>query len=117
MLEFHFGRSPEDLDQDLDLASVIIQCVNVSFETLEGTFLDLHGFAHRDAKPDDRRAVFGLRSCRQLLLTFNNFLDSNPTVELIAKLIFEYGASQGLPIVRVKVWETPTSSAEYGERR
>ena len=44
-------------------------------------------------------------------------VDSNPTVELIARLIFEYGASQGLPIVRVKVWETPTSSAEYGERR
>jgi 6-pyruvoyltetrahydropterin/6-carboxytetrahydropterin synthase len=41
-------------------------------------------------------------------------LDSNPTVERIAQLIFEYAKSQELPVVRVKVWETPTSFAEYG---
>jgi 6-pyruvoyltetrahydropterin/6-carboxytetrahydropterin synthase len=40
-------------------------------------------------------------------------LDSNPTVERIARLIFEYASGQGLPVVRVKVWETPTSCAEY----
>jgi 6-pyruvoyltetrahydropterin/6-carboxytetrahydropterin synthase len=40
-------------------------------------------------------------------------LDSNPTVERIARLIFEYAASQGFPVVCVKVWETPTSFAEY----
>jgi 6-pyruvoyltetrahydropterin/6-carboxytetrahydropterin synthase len=40
-------------------------------------------------------------------------LDSNPTVERIARLIFEYASQQGLPVVRVKVWETPTSFAEY----
>ena len=41
-------------------------------------------------------------------------LDSNPTVERIARLIFDYARSQQLPVVRVKVWETPTSYAEYG---
>ena len=41
-------------------------------------------------------------------------VDSNPTVERIARLIFDYATSQGLPVVRVKVWETPTSFAEYG---
>ncbi len=41
-------------------------------------------------------------------------LDSNPTVERIARLIFEYASGEGLPVVRVKVWETPTSFAEYG---
>ena len=40
-------------------------------------------------------------------------LYSNPTVERIARLIFEYASSNGLPVVRVKVWETPTSFAEY----
>ncbi len=40
-------------------------------------------------------------------------LDSNPTVERIARLIFEYASGQGLPVVRVKVWETPSSYAEY----
>jgi 6-pyruvoyltetrahydropterin/6-carboxytetrahydropterin synthase len=40
-------------------------------------------------------------------------VDSNPTVERIAKLIFDYAASQDLPVVSVRVWETPTSFAEY----
>jgi 6-pyruvoyltetrahydropterin/6-carboxytetrahydropterin synthase len=40
-------------------------------------------------------------------------LDSNPTVERICKLIFEMAHSQGLPVVAVRVWETPTACAEY----
>ena len=40
-------------------------------------------------------------------------LDDNPTVERIARLIFDYADSQGFPIVRVRVWETPTSFADY----
>lgn len=42
-------------------------------------------------------------------------LDSNPTVERIARLIFDHTSQLGFPVVRVKVWETPTSFAEYGE--
>jgi len=41
-------------------------------------------------------------------------LDSNPTVERIARLIFDYARSEQLPVVRVRVWETPTSYADYG---
>jgi len=41
--------------------------------------------------------------------------DSNPTVEHIAQLIYQHATKEGLPVVRVKVWETPTSFAEYGE--
>lgn len=44
-------------------------------------------------------------------------LDSNPTVERIARLIFDVAVGEGLPVVRVKVWETPTSFAEYREDR
>jgi 6-pyruvoyltetrahydropterin/6-carboxytetrahydropterin synthase len=40
-------------------------------------------------------------------------LESNPTVERIARLIFEHARDQGLSVVRVTVWETPTSFAEY----
>jgi 6-pyruvoyltetrahydropterin/6-carboxytetrahydropterin synthase len=40
-------------------------------------------------------------------------IDSNPTVERIARLIFEVSREQGLPVVRVTVWETPTSWATY----
>ena len=42
-------------------------------------------------------------------------LDSNPTVERIAKLIFDMSRHQGLEVVAVRVWETPTSFAEYRE--
>jgi 6-pyruvoyltetrahydropterin/6-carboxytetrahydropterin synthase len=41
-------------------------------------------------------------------------LESNPTVERIARLIFDKIREQGLPVVQVRVWETPTSFATYG---
>jgi 6-pyruvoyltetrahydropterin/6-carboxytetrahydropterin synthase len=41
-------------------------------------------------------------------------LDSNPTVERIAKLIFDETRALGLDVVTVRVWETPTSYASYG---
>jgi 6-pyruvoyltetrahydropterin/6-carboxytetrahydropterin synthase len=40
-------------------------------------------------------------------------LESNPTVERIARLIFDKSHEQGLPVSRVTVWETPTSWATY----
>ena len=40
-------------------------------------------------------------------------LDSNPTVERIARLIYDVSREQGLSVVRVTVWETPTSWATY----
>ena len=40
-------------------------------------------------------------------------LDSNPTVERIAKLIFDQGRELGLDIVTVRIWETPSSFASY----
>ena len=40
-------------------------------------------------------------------------LESNPTVERIARLIFDVSKGEGLPVVRVTVWETPTSWATY----
>jgi 6-pyruvoyltetrahydropterin/6-carboxytetrahydropterin synthase len=40
-------------------------------------------------------------------------LDSNPTVERIAKLVFDMSRDQGLPVSAVRIWETPSSFAEY----
>ena len=40
-------------------------------------------------------------------------LESNPTAERIAQLIFDVSREQGLPVSRVTVWETPTSWATY----
>lgn len=40
-------------------------------------------------------------------------LESNPTVERIARLIFEKAREHGIDVVAVRVWETPTSLATY----
>jgi 6-pyruvoyltetrahydropterin/6-carboxytetrahydropterin synthase len=40
-------------------------------------------------------------------------MEVNPTAENIAKLIFDYVASQGFPVVEVKLWETEDSFAVY----
>ena len=40
-------------------------------------------------------------------------LDSDPTVERIARLVFDVSREQGLPVNRVTVWETPSSWATY----
>jgi 6-pyruvoyltetrahydropterin/6-carboxytetrahydropterin synthase len=40
-------------------------------------------------------------------------MDANPTAENIARLIFEYARGQGLPVTRVRLWETPSSHATY----
>ena len=42
-------------------------------------------------------------------------LESNPTVERIARLIYDQSRAQGLAVVAVRVWETPTSFAAYSE--
>ena len=43
-------------------------------------------------------------------------LESNPTVERIARLIFEMSRDAGLDVTAVRVWETPTSVATYSEK-
>ena len=40
-------------------------------------------------------------------------LDSNPTAERIAQLLFDKSREHGLPVSRVTVWETPSSWATY----
>ena len=40
-------------------------------------------------------------------------LEVNPTAENIAKLIFDKAKEEGLPVVRVELWETPKCSASY----
>ena len=42
-------------------------------------------------------------------------VNENPTVEHIAFLIFQETQRNGFPVVRVTVWETPTSFATYSE--
>ena len=40
-------------------------------------------------------------------------LDSNPTAERIARLLFDVSRERGLAVDRVTLWETPSSWATY----
>jgi 6-pyruvoyltetrahydropterin/6-carboxytetrahydropterin synthase len=40
-------------------------------------------------------------------------LDSNPTAERIARLLFDVSRERGLAVCRVTLWETPSSWATY----
>jgi 6-pyruvoyltetrahydropterin/6-carboxytetrahydropterin synthase len=40
-------------------------------------------------------------------------IDTNPTAENLARLIFEHAQRQGFPVVEVKLWETPKCYATY----
>lgn len=39
--------------------------------------------------------------------------EANPTAEYIARMIFDYVAARGFPVVDVTLWETETSYASY----
>ena len=40
-------------------------------------------------------------------------MEENPTAEALARLIFDYAASQGFPVTAVRLWETDASVATY----
>jgi 6-pyruvoyltetrahydropterin/6-carboxytetrahydropterin synthase len=42
-------------------------------------------------------------------------LNVNPTAENLAHLIFDFVKSQGFPVSKVRLWETPSSFAAYQE--
>ena len=42
-------------------------------------------------------------------------MQDNPTAENLARVIYNYAVSRGLPVVSVKIWETANSYAQYGE--
>jgi 6-pyruvoyltetrahydropterin/6-carboxytetrahydropterin synthase len=42
-------------------------------------------------------------------------VDANPTAECLAHLIYHHAKACGLSVVRVTVWETPSSYATYHE--
>ena len=42
-------------------------------------------------------------------------MKENPTAENMAKLIFREAKARGLPVVAIRLWETPHAFAEYRE--
>ena len=64
---------------------------------------------HKMILRQDDPLVAALRSLGEPMY----LLDSNPTAERIARLLFEKSRELGLTVARVTVWETPTSWATY----
>jgi 6-pyruvoyltetrahydropterin/6-carboxytetrahydropterin synthase len=67
---------------------------------------------HRMILCRDDPAVVALQQLGEPL----HLIDTNPTAENIAKLIFDFTASQGFPIVEAHLWETPQCYATYSRR-
>lgn len=66
-------------------------------------------FDHRMILQRDDPAIEPLLKMGEPLV----LIDQNPTAENIAKLIADYALEQGLPVVEVRLWETPHCSATY----
>jgi 6-pyruvoyltetrahydropterin/6-carboxytetrahydropterin synthase len=64
---------------------------------------------HRMILRQDDPLVAALRALGEPMF----LLESNPTVERIARLIYDVSREHGLPVSRVTVWETPTSWATF----
>ncbi len=64
---------------------------------------------HRMILHQDDPAVPPLRELGEPLV----LLDRNPTAENIARLIADFATGRGLPVVELRLWETPRCSAAY----
>lgn len=77
---------------------------------------DLKGFIdkeldHRTLLRIDDPLVAALRSVGEEPF----LMEVNPTAENIAELIYNFAQSTGLPVINVRIWETPNSCASCGE--
>ena len=66
---------------------------------------------HRMLLNRDDPAVAALQAMGEPMF----LMDANPTAENIAKLIFDFTAAQGFPIVECRLWETPNCFATYSK--
>ena len=73
-----------------------------------GAWIDAH-LDHRMLLHKDDPVLPELKRQREPVFV----LDVNPTAENIAKLIYDFAASQGLPVLEVRLWETDSCFASY----
>jgi 6-pyruvoyltetrahydropterin/6-carboxytetrahydropterin synthase len=106
-LHGHNGRAVLTLEADgLDERGMVMdfsQLKKVVGGWIDST-LDHRMLLHRD----DPAVPFLRQQGEPLFL-----LDVNPTAENIARLIFDYAASRGFPVVEVRLWETDECFASY----
>jgi 6-pyruvoyltetrahydropterin/6-carboxytetrahydropterin synthase len=108
-LHGHNGRVEIDLASDqLDARGMVVDFADI--KRIIKTWID-ETLDHRMLLREDDPILPALRARAELFYA----MDENPTAENIAKLIFQHARAQGLPVVEVRLWETPTSFATYRE--
>jgi 6-pyruvoyltetrahydropterin/6-carboxytetrahydropterin synthase len=103
----HNGKACVTLESDsLDRLGMVVDFVEM--KRLIGTWID-NTFDHTLLLHKDDPLVKTLQAAGVKVLA----LEVSPTTENLAKIIFEYAKSKGLPVVEVTLWETPYSYATY----
>jgi 6-pyruvoyltetrahydropterin/6-carboxytetrahydropterin synthase len=92
--------------QTLDARGMVLDFSDI--KQVVSTWID-ENLDHRMLLCKDDPAVRILRELGEPVF----LMDENPTAENIAKLIFEFTARSGFPIVECKLWETPRCFATY----
>jgi 6-pyruvoyltetrahydropterin/6-carboxytetrahydropterin synthase len=106
-LHGHNGRAVLVLESPrLDGLGMVVDFGRV--KQVVGGWIDAH-LDHRMLLHRDDPALPVLREQGEPVFV----MDANPTAENLARLIFDYAASQGLPVVEVHLWETEDSCASY----
>jgi 6-pyruvoyltetrahydropterin/6-carboxytetrahydropterin synthase len=107
-LHGHNGRAVIVIESDsLDDRGMVLDFSDI--KRAVSTWID-DNLDHRMILHRDDPAVPYLQQLEEPLY----LLDTNPTAENIAKLIFDVTASRGFPIVEARLWETPRCFATYG---
>jgi 6-pyruvoyltetrahydropterin/6-carboxytetrahydropterin synthase len=110
-LHGHNGRAEILLgSQKLDHRGMVIDFTDI--KNIIGNFINDH-LDHRILLCKEDQLIPVLKKLNEPYYA----MDHNPTAENIAKLIYDFGVSKGLPIVSVKLWETDTSFAVYNGKR
>ncbi len=106
-LHGHNGRAVLTFEApDLDRRGMVLDFSDI--KRAVSTWID-ENLDHRMLLRRDDPAVGLLEQLGEPL----HLLDVNPTAENIAKLIFDFTAGEGFPVVEVILWETPKCFATY----
>ncbi len=110
-LHGHNGRAVITLEASkLDERGMVLDFSDI--KRVVAGWIDDH-LDHRMILHRDDPAVPALKNLGEPLY----LIDTNPTAENIARLIYEFTAAHGFPVVDVHLWETPHCYATYrGER-
>jgi 6-pyruvoyltetrahydropterin/6-carboxytetrahydropterin synthase len=106
-LHGHNGRAEIVIESaTLDERGMVMDFSDI--KRVVSTWIDEH-LDHRMILHRDDPAISYLQTLGEPL----HVVDCNPTAENIARLIHEFAAGQGFPIVETRLWETPNCYATY----